>query len=123
MAEMIDIKAGGETRRMTVHEALELGKSRQDAGDLSGAAEIYQQIHNADPKQVEQFLDESVRPPEYLLEIAQFSHAEGEMSLLELLDGVRAYSESFQARNDLLLKYQLSIFELEKAIGIPITGF
>ncbi len=74
-------------------------------------------------QQVEQFLDESVRLTKHLLEIAQFSYAEGEMSLLELLDGVRAYSESFQARNDLLLKYQLSIFELEKATGIPITSF
>ncbi len=72
---------------------------------------------------VEQFLDQSVRPPEQLLEIARFSYAEGEMSLLELLDGVRAYSESFQTRNDLLLKYQMSIFELEKATGTPITNF
>ena len=74
-------------------------------------------------KQVEQFLDQRVRPPEQLLEIAQFSYAEGEISLLDLLDGVRAYSEAFQARNDLLLKYQLSIFELEKATGTPITSF
>jgi len=56
-----------------------------------------------------------------LLEIAQFSYAEGEMSLLELLDGVRAYSESFYAGNDLLLKYQLSIFELEKAAATATT--
>ena len=72
---------------------------------------------------VGQFLDQSVRPPEQLLEIARFSYAEGEMSLLELLDGVRAYSESFQTRNDLLLKYQRSIFELEKATGTPIANF
>ncbi len=74
-------------------------------------------------RQVEQFLDKRIQPPEQLLEIAQFSYSEGEMSLLELLDGVRAYSESFQTRNDLLLKYQLSIFELEKATGRTITGF
>ena len=53
--------------------------------------------------------------PERVLQIAQFSYAEGEMSLVELLDGVRAYGEAFQTRYDLLLKYQLSIFELEKA--------
>lgn len=72
-------------------------------------------------QQVEQFLAESVQPPEQLLEIAQFSYTEGEMSLLELLDGVRAYSESFQTKNDLFLKYQLSIFELEKAVATSIT--
>jgi len=53
--------------------------------------------------------------PESMLEIAQFSYAEGEMPLIELLDGVRAYSEAFQTRFDLLLQYQLSMFELEKA--------
>jgi cobalt-zinc-cadmium efflux system outer membrane protein len=53
--------------------------------------------------------------PESVLQIAQFSYAEGEMSLIELLDGVRAYSEAFQTRFELLLQYQLSIFELEKA--------
>jgi len=58
--------------------------------------------------------------PEALLQIAQFSYAEGEMPLIELLDGVRAYSEAFQTRFDLLLKYQLSIFELEKAAATEI---
>jgi len=72
---------------------------------------------------IRQFLAESVQPAEQLLEVAQFSYSEGEMSLLELLDGVRAYSESFQTRNDLLLKYQLSIFELEKATATSITDF
>ena len=67
--------------------------------------------------------EEYVEPSEQLLEIAQFSYAEGEMSLLELLDGVRAYSESFQTKNDLFLKYQLSIFELEKAVATSITDY
>lgn len=58
--------------------------------------------------------------PESMLEIAQFSYAEGEMPLIELLDGVRAYSEAFQTRFDLLLKYQLSIFELEKVAATVI---
>lgn len=98
--------------------ATELLKKRV-ALEVRQAYETYQLYRH----QVEQFHDESVQPPEQLLEIAQFSYAEGEMSLLELLDGVRAYSESFQTRNNLLLKYQLSIFELEKATGTPITGF
>ena len=53
MGETLDITADGETRSMTVLDALEIGQSRQNAGDLSGAAEIYQQIHTADPNQVD----------------------------------------------------------------------
>ncbi|MCI0695731.1 TolC family protein [candidate division KSB1 bacterium] len=61
--------------------------------------------------------------PESVLQIAQFSYAEGEMPLIELLDGVRAYSEAFQTRFDLLLQYQLSIFELEKAAATSMANF
>jgi cobalt-zinc-cadmium efflux system outer membrane protein len=89
------------------------------AMEVRQAHETYQLYH----QQAEQLLDEDIGPPEQLLETARFSYEEGEMSLLELLDGVRAYTESFQARNDLLLKYQLSIFELEKAIATPVTTY
>lgn len=61
--------------------------------------------------------------PESVLEIALFSYAEGEMSLVELLDGVRAYSEAFQSQYDLLLKYQLSVFEMEKEVATSIVDF
>lgn len=74
-------------------------------------------------EQTDRFLQGSSQPPEQVLEVAQFSYAEGEMSLLELLDGVRAFSEASQATVDLLLKYQLSLFELEKAAATPIPGF
>jgi cobalt-zinc-cadmium efflux system outer membrane protein len=78
--------------------------------------------HRLYREQVETFLKGSSQPPAQVLEVAQFSYAEGEMSLVELLDGVRAYSEAFQATYDLLLKYQLSLFELEKAAATPIAG-
>ena len=74
-------------------------------------------------EQADAFLKEGSQSSGQVLEVAQFSYVEGEMSLLELLDGVRAYSEAFQATYDLLLKYQLSLFELEKAAATPITGF
>ncbi|NQV85323.1 MAG: tetratricopeptide repeat protein [Rhodospirillales bacterium] len=53
MPELLDIIADGQTKPMTFREALELGKHRQNAGDLSGAADIYQQVHAADPGQVD----------------------------------------------------------------------
>jgi len=71
---------------------------------------------------LEAYTDEQPRPGG-VLQIAQFSYAEGEMSLIELLDGARAYSEAFQTQHDLLLKYQLSIFELEKAAATSIINF
>ncbi len=61
--------------------------------------------------------------PERILEIAQFSYSEGEMSLIELLDAVRAYTEAFQTKNDLTLKYYLSIFELESVTATSLSGY
>ena len=53
MTDTLDITADGETLAMTVLDALEMGKNRQDSDDLSGATDIYQQIHMADPNQVD----------------------------------------------------------------------
>ncbi|MBT3305175.1 MAG: tetratricopeptide repeat protein [Alphaproteobacteria bacterium] len=53
MAETLDITTDGQTRSLGVREALELGRNRQNSGDLSGAADIYQQIHTADPNNVD----------------------------------------------------------------------
>ncbi|MGH7493650.1 MAG: TolC family protein [bacterium] len=61
--------------------------------------------------------------PQSVLQIAQFSYVEGEMSLIELLDGIRADSDAFQTRFDLLLQYQLSIFELEKTAAASMANF
>jgi cobalt-zinc-cadmium efflux system outer membrane protein len=72
-------------------------------------------------KQIESFRAATPNRPEQLLETVMLSYDEGEMSLLELLDGVRAYSASFETKNETLLKYQLSLFELEKAVAAPMT--
>ncbi|MBC8337672.1 MAG: tetratricopeptide repeat protein [Alphaproteobacteria bacterium] len=53
MPERLDILVDGDVRHMTISEALEFGKSRQDTGDLSGAADVYQQIHTHNPEQVD----------------------------------------------------------------------
>ncbi|NIR49881.1 TolC family protein [candidate division KSB1 bacterium] len=74
-------------------------------------------------RQVEQFLQMESESPDEFLETALFAYREGEMSLLELLDGVRAYSESFQTRNDLRRQYLLSIFALENATATRLLDF
>ena len=92
---------------------------KQVEQDLKEAYNRYRLYRN----QFEIFEKANVASINAMLDIARFSYTEGEMSLVELLDGVRAYTEAFQTRYDLLLKYQLSIFELEKATATPVTDF
>jgi len=74
-------------------------------------------------QQVEQFPQMERESPDEFLETALFAYQEGEMSLLELLDGVRAYSESFRTWNDLRRQYLLSIFALENATAMQLLDF
>jgi cobalt-zinc-cadmium efflux system outer membrane protein len=57
------------------------------------------------------------------LSAALASYQEGEMSLVELLDAVKAYVETFQLRYDFLTRYYMGLFELEKAGAISVTEF
>ncbi|NQV85322.1 MAG: tetratricopeptide repeat protein [Rhodospirillales bacterium] len=85
MTESLDIPVDGQSKRMTVREALELGRRRQDAGDLSGAADIYQQIHTTDPRQVDAL---------HLLGV--ISHRLGELDLAaELIAAALAINPDF----------------------------
>jgi outer membrane protein, heavy metal efflux system len=59
--------------------------------------------------------------PEDIISTAEFSYAEGEMNLVELIDAIRAYTDSFLLTNELLLNYYQSLFELERAIGKELT--
>lgn len=52
-----------------------------------------------------------------LLETASVSYAEGEMSLLELLDAADAHRTAREAVNQMLADYLISIYELERAAG------
>jgi outer membrane protein, heavy metal efflux system len=52
-----------------------------------------------------------------IISTAKFSYEEGEMSLVELIDAIRAYTESFLLKNELYMNYYLSLFELEKVIS------
>ncbi len=59
--------------------------------------------------------------PEQMLEIARYAYEEGEMSLVEWIDAIRAYGETFALRFELMEQYQLSLFELEQATGTPLV--
>lgn len=58
--------------------------------------------------------------PEKLLKIARIAYQEGEMPLLQLIDAVQTYVETFQVQEDLRLQYYLSFYELEKATAMTI---
>lgn len=52
-----------------------------------------------------------------LLETARVSYAEGEMSLVELLDAADAYRSARETVNDLLASYLIATYDLERATG------
>ena len=59
--------------------------------------------------------------PEQMLEIARYAYGEGEMSLVEWIDAIRAYGETFVLRFELMEQYQLSLFELERATATALV--
>ena len=59
--------------------------------------------------------------PEQMLEIARYAYGEGEMSLVEWIDAIRAYGEAFVLRFELMEQYQLSLFELERATATALV--
>ena len=52
-----------------------------------------------------------------LLEIARVSYAEGEMSLVELLDAADAYRSARETVNELLADFLIATYDLERATG------
>ena len=56
-----------------------------------------------------------------VLEMARYAYQEGELSLVEWIDAIRAYSEALVQRNTLIQQYQLSAFRLEQATGTALV--
>jgi cobalt-zinc-cadmium efflux system outer membrane protein len=54
--------------------------------------------------------------------VANVSYREGASSLFELLDAQRAYSAAITSYNQARLDYQTSLWELEQAIGRPLSA-
>ena len=57
-----------------------------------------------------------------LLETARVAYAEGEMTLLELLDAADAYRSARASVNEILRDYLVSAYDLERATGRLLTG-
>lgn len=109
-----------ETKAQRNRQLLELTLlEKQAESEIRLAIEqfrVYREQHS-------QFTQTDEATLQQTLSAALASYQEGEMSLIELLDAVQAYVETFQVRYDFLARYYISLFELEKASGMSITEF
>ncbi|CAN5659197.1 TolC family protein [soil metagenome] len=81
--------------------------------DIRRAWDTYRSLQELTRTLGETLLPESAG----LLETARFSYAEGEMSLIELLDAADAYRAARESINALLGDYLTALFDLERATG------
>jgi outer membrane protein, heavy metal efflux system len=54
---------------------------------------------------------------EEIINTAEYSYEAGEMSLLEVIDALRSFTEAFKLKNELIINYHNSYYQLEMAIG------
>ena len=71
-------------------------------------------------KVLDLYTAENLGQLERLRTVATVSYKEGASSLFELLDAQRAYSTAMTAYNQARSDYQMSLWELEQAIGQPL---
>ena len=68
-------------------------------------------------EQLRAFEADSLEKASETMEIAELSYYEGEMSLTDLLDAARSYRDMQNSYVEAVINYQLSILEIEKAVG------
>ena len=61
--------------------------------------------------------DELLSDTDDLLDVALLSYGEGELTLLELLDAARAYSDAGVTRTQLRAAHWIAYYDLERAVG------
>jgi len=60
---------------------------------------------------------------ENIFTTASFSYEQGEISLVEFIDGINAFFDGLILRNELKINYENSFFNLERAIETSLTNF
>jgi outer membrane protein, heavy metal efflux system len=78
------------------------------------------QSYTSTRKILDLYTAENLGQLERLRTVATVSYREGASSLFELLDAQRAYSTAMTAYNQARSDYQMSLWELEQAIGQPL---
>jgi outer membrane protein TolC len=97
-------------------EALLRQAEFQAVTDVEKAYRGYQAARSV----LELYNSENLAQVEKLRTISAFSFNEGAASLFELLDAQRTYNQSITAYNQASSDYQLSLWQLEQAIGQPL---
>lgn len=84
--------------------------------DVEKAYQAYQSVRRT----LDLYNTQNLYPVEKLHDISNYSYREGAASLLELLDSQRTYYQALAAHNQARADYQLSLWQLEQAIGRPL---
>lgn len=97
-------------------EALLHQAELQAVTDVEKAYRAYQSARSV----LDLYTSENLAQVEKLKTISTFSFNEGAANLLELLDAQRTYNQSIASYNQASADYQLSLWQLEQAIGKPL---
>lgn len=109
-----------ETKAQLNRQLLELTLLEKQAESETRLAIEQFQVYR---EQYSQFTQTDEATLQQTLSAALAAYQEGEMSLIESIDAVNAYVETFQVRYDFLARYYISLFELQKVSATPITEF
>jgi len=88
----------------------------QAVTDVEKAYQAYQSAR----RMLDLYNSQNLASVEKLRNIAGFSFKEGAVSLFELLDAQRTYNQAITAYNQARADYQMSLWQLEQAIGRPL---
>jgi len=97
-------------------EALLHQAELQAVTDVEKAYQAYQSSRRV----LDLYNSQNLIQVEKLRNISSYSYKEGAVSLFELLDAQRTYNQALTAYNQARTDYQISLWQLEQAIGRPL---
>ncbi|HZS44056.1 MAG TPA: TolC family protein [Blastocatellia bacterium] len=104
-----------DAQRMSA-EALLRQAELQATTDVEKAYQAYQSARRV----LDLYNKQNLKPVEKLKTISDYSFKEGASSLLEFLDAQRTYNQALTAYNQARSDYQMSLWQLEQAVGRPL---
>jgi cobalt-zinc-cadmium efflux system outer membrane protein len=97
-------------------EALLRQVELQAVTDVEKAYQAYQSARRV----LDLYNSQNLTQVEKLRNISSYSYKEGAVSLFELLDAQRTYNQALTAYNQARSDYQISLWQLEQAVGRPL---
>jgi outer membrane protein, heavy metal efflux system len=106
----------GITRAEAEVKAAEALVKQSELQALTDVEKAYQ-AHLTARSKLDLYNSQNLAQVEKLRQIATYSYREGASSLIELLDAQRYYNQALTAYNQARADYQLSLWQLEQAVG------